>query len=174
MSVRLVILGLLKNGPLHGYEIKHIIETHMDDWTNIAFGSIYFALRKMSEEGFVESTGTEQVGNRPARIVYALTDSGRTEYRRLLLEALHSEERQYYGIDVALAFMDDLNAEEVKHAFQERVEGLTQAWEHLLHHREEQMARPTVPDSARFIFAHAFHHLEAELSWAREVLESLP
>jgi len=53
MSVRLVILGLLCDRPLYGYEIKQIIEEHMGDWTSIAFGSIYFALDKLAEEGFV-------------------------------------------------------------------------------------------------------------------------
>ena len=49
MSVRLVLLGLLHERPLYGYEIKQIIEEHMGDWTSIAFGSIYFALDKLAE-----------------------------------------------------------------------------------------------------------------------------
>jgi len=51
MSTRLVILGLLRERPLYGYEIKHVIEDHMGDWTSIAFGSIYFALGKLTEIG---------------------------------------------------------------------------------------------------------------------------
>ena len=62
MSTRLVILGLLRDRPLYGYEIKHIIEEHMGDWTSIAFGSIYFALNKLAEEDFIEKTGTTQEG----------------------------------------------------------------------------------------------------------------
>jgi DNA-binding PadR family transcriptional regulator len=49
MSTRLVILGLLRERSLHGYEIKHIIQDHMGDWTSIAFGSIYFALKNRRE-----------------------------------------------------------------------------------------------------------------------------
>jgi Fe2+ or Zn2+ uptake regulation protein len=58
MSVKLVILGLLRERPLYGYEIKQIIEEHMGDWTSIAFGSIYFALDKLAKEGFVEKVAT--------------------------------------------------------------------------------------------------------------------
>ena len=76
MSTRLVILGLLRERPLYGYEIKHIIEDHMGDWTNIAFGSIYFALKKLAEEGFVERAAVEREGNRPSRTVYQLTPAG--------------------------------------------------------------------------------------------------
>ena len=68
MSTRLVILASLRDQPLHGYEIKQIIEEHMGDWTNIAFGSIYFALGKLAEEGMIEKIATEKEGNRPSRI----------------------------------------------------------------------------------------------------------
>ncbi|PKO14362.1 MAG: hypothetical protein CVU39_15105 [Chloroflexi bacterium HGW-Chloroflexi-10] len=54
MIVRLVILGLLRDRPLYGYEIKQVIEEHMSDWTSIAFGPIYFALDKLVEKGFVK------------------------------------------------------------------------------------------------------------------------
>jgi DNA-binding PadR family transcriptional regulator len=86
MSTRLVILGLLRDQPLHGYEIKQIIEEHMGDWTSIAFGSIYFALGKLSEEGLIEMAVTEKKGNRPSRSVYQITESGRSEFLRLLKE----------------------------------------------------------------------------------------
>ena len=70
MTVRLVILGLLRQRPLYGYEIKQIIEEHMSDWTSIAFGSIYFALDRLADEKFVEKVNVEQDNKRPARSVY--------------------------------------------------------------------------------------------------------
>ena len=77
MSTRLVILGFLRGQPLYGYEIKQMIEHVMGDWTNIAFGSIYYALGKLAEDRFVEKVGTEQEGGRPSRTVYQITDAGR-------------------------------------------------------------------------------------------------
>ncbi len=69
----MVILGLLRDQPLHGYEIKHIIEEHIGDWTSIAFGSIYFASGKLSEEGLIEMVATEKAGNLPSRGIYQIT-----------------------------------------------------------------------------------------------------
>jgi len=108
MSTRLVILGLLKDQSLHGYEIKQIIEEHMGDWTSIAFGSIYFALGKMSEEGLIKKVATEKEGNRPSRSIYQITATGRKEFLRLLREVWSEFERQYFGIDIGLAFMSAL------------------------------------------------------------------
>ena len=34
----------------------------MGDWTSIAFGSIYFALRKLAEEGFIRDPSLPQSG----------------------------------------------------------------------------------------------------------------
>lgn len=173
MSTRLVILGLLRERPLYGYEIKQIIEEHMGDWTNIAFGSIYFALRKLSEEGFVEQVAVEQEGSRPSRTVYQITDAGRAEFLRLLRSVWREVERHYHTIDIALAFMEALPVEEVKTYLQERIGQLKGILEHIGEHRAEQMAQEDIPAAAAAVFDHGLAHFEAELSWTRDLLEKV-
>ena len=173
MTTRLVILGLLRERPLYGYELKHIIEEHMGDWTNIAFGSIYYALGKLAEEGFVEQIGVEQEGARPSRTVYQITETGRAEFLRLLREVWASFERQYFAIDVGLAFMSALPVQEVKQYLQQRVTMLEEVLQHIQEHQEEQMANPDVPAQARAVFTHSLLHMEAELTWTRDVLQQV-
>jgi DNA-binding PadR family transcriptional regulator len=120
MSTRLVILGLLRERPLYGYEIKHIIEDHMGDWTSIAFGSIYFALRKLAEESFIEKIATEKEGSRPSRSVYQITEAGQAEFLRLLREVWSEMERHYFAFDIGLFFMEALPTEEAKSYLQSR------------------------------------------------------
>ncbi len=170
MSTRLVILGLLRDRPLHGYEIKHIIEEHMGDWTNIAFGSIYFALKKLSEEGFVEKVGVEQEGGRPSRTIYQITGAGRAEFLRLLREVWGEVERHFYTIDIGLAFMQALPNEEVKSYLRGRISQLEATVQHLDEHRSEQMAQPQVPAAAAAVFDHGLAHFRAELAWTRDLL----
>ena len=79
----MVLLGLLHDRPLYGYEIKQLIEAHMGDWTSIAFGSIYFALDKLAEDGLAEKVAVEQSGSRPSRSVYQITQTGKAEFLRL-------------------------------------------------------------------------------------------
>jgi len=173
MSTRLVILGLLREQPLHGYEIKQIIEEHMGDWTSIAFGSIYFALGKLSEEGMIAMVATEKAGNRPSRSIYQVTEAGRAEFMRLLREVWSEPERQYFTIDVALAFMNALPAQEVKGYLQKRLAQLEEAQHYLAGHQQEQMSQPNVPASAVAIFEHARAHAGAELAWTKELLEKM-
>ena len=170
MSTRLVILGMLRQRPLYGYELKQIIEEHMGDWTNIAFGSVYFALGKLAEEGFVEQVAIEQEGRRPSRTVYQITEAGRTEFLRLLREVWRELERHYYTIDIGLAFMQALPVEEVKGYLQGRIAQLQSIVQHITEHRAEQMAQPEVPATAAAVFDHGLAHFQAELDWTRDLL----
>jgi DNA-binding PadR family transcriptional regulator len=173
VSTRLVILGLLKRQNLHGYELKHIIEKHMGDWTKIAFGSIYFALGKLQKEGFVEPVETVSEGNRPSRTVYRITDSGEEEFLRLLRAVWSDPEQQYYSIDIGVGFMQALPAEEIRSLLVERVAVLASTVEYIRRHKEEQMTQPNVPRSARAIFDHGLAHTEAELEWTRSLLRDV-
>ncbi len=154
MTVRLLILGLLRNGPLHGYEIKRIIETEMGDWADVAAGSIYFALDKLAADTLIEEQEVSQEGGRPVRTIYRITGSGRAEFERLLREVWSKIERLSFPLDIGVAFMDCL------------LSGLER-------HQLETEKNPEVPEQARLIFSHHRHHYQAELTWIREVLRSL-
>lgn len=173
MSTRLVILGLLRERPLYGYELKHIIEDHMGDWTNIAFGSIYFALGKLADEGFIEKIATEQEGKRPSRSIYQLTEPGREEFLRLLRGVLGEVERDYYAIDIGLFFKDALPSQEVESYLRGRVAQLEGTLAFLNSHQSEQMISEDVPTQAAIIFDHTRFHLQAELDWTQELLLKL-
>jgi len=173
MSTRLVMLGLLRERPLYGYEIKHIIEEHMGDWTNIAFGSIYFALKKLSEEGFVEKIAVEQEGSRPSRTIYQITEAGRAEFLRLLREVWSEVERHYYAIDIGLAFMEALPRDEVKGYLEDRIAQLEDVLQHLAEHKEEILAMEQIPRKAASVFEHSRVHFEAELAWTHTLLAEM-
>jgi DNA-binding PadR family transcriptional regulator len=173
MSTRLVLLGLLRERPLHGYEIKHIIESHMGDWTNIAFGSIYFALKKLTEENLVKEIDSEQQGNRPSRRVYAITDGGREEFLTLLEELWSVPSRDYFPLDIGLFFLNQLPPERRAALVGGRIGGLRTTLSHLEKHREKTLAHPEVPPVSEAIFSHTFYHLRAELAWLEEVEKNI-
>ena len=170
MSTKLVILGLLRDQPLHGYEIKRIIEDHMGDWTSIAFGSIYFALDKLTQEGFLENIGIEQDGARPSRKVYQITRLGREEFLRLLRETWEHSEHQYFSIDIGIFFMDALPLEEIRDYLRKHIAALEEAVRYINDHQAEQLNTPDVPRLAEIIFSHSVAHSQAELAWLKDTL----
>lgn len=170
MSTRLVILGFLRERPLYGYEIKSIIEDHMGDWTNIAFGSIYFALGKLADEGFIEKVATEQAGSRPSRSVYQITEAGREEFLRLLRRVWQNYERQFFSFDIGLFFMEVLPQDEIMGYLQNRITQLEMTLVHLNAHQSEEINHEEVPALAAAIFNHTRVHIQAELEWTCDVL----
>ncbi|MEK8108092.1 PadR family transcriptional regulator [Micromonospora sp. M12] len=69
--------------PVHGYDVRReLLSWGADKWANVQPGSIYHALRKLTEEGLLRAVATEQVGARPARTTYEVTSVGRTSSRR--------------------------------------------------------------------------------------------
>jgi DNA-binding PadR family transcriptional regulator len=82
----MMILGLVKwLQPVHGYDVRReLLSWHADQWANIQPGSIYHALRKLTEEGLLAEVATEQVGARPARTTYRMTPLGDREFEELL------------------------------------------------------------------------------------------
>ncbi|MBN2146983.1 MAG: PadR family transcriptional regulator [Anaerolineales bacterium] len=173
MTTRLVLLGLLRERPLYGYEIKQIIETHMEDWTSIAFGSIYFALDKLTSQGFLENIGVEQPGSRPSRNIYQITDAGRDEFLRLLRETWRNVERQYFSLDIAIFFLGALPISEVRAYLSQRAAALQGALQHIAEHQKQTAAEPEVPLQAAAIFRHSLMHTQAELAWTQEVLAQI-
>jgi DNA-binding PadR family transcriptional regulator len=171
MSTRFVILGLLKDKPLHGYEIKQLIEEHMGDWTNIAFGSIYFALDKLKTEGLVEKISEEKVGNRPSRSIYQITEKGKNEFLAILRGIWNKYDRQYFPIDIAIAFSKSLPVIEIKKYIDKRIENLNNNISYLKKHKTEQLQNPKVPKIIKAVFSHTEYHLKAELEWLKSTSE---
>jgi DNA-binding PadR family transcriptional regulator len=64
MSVRYAILGLLHYRNMHGYEIKHHIESHFGHMRTINYGQIYPNLKSMEAEGLLTLADTNAVGAR--------------------------------------------------------------------------------------------------------------
>lgn len=51
--IELAILGLLKEGPLHGYELRRRLREDLGIFGNLSFGSLYPALARLEEAGAV-------------------------------------------------------------------------------------------------------------------------
>lgn len=173
MSTRLVILGLLREHSLYGYEIKQIIEVRMGDWTSIAFGSIYFALGKLAGEGFIEKVAAEQEGSRPSRTIYQITKAGRAEFLGLLRVVWSEVERRHFAFDIGLFFTEALPVEEMKGYLRGRMAQLEATVQHVTIHRSEQLAHEDMPHSAAVIFDHSLAHFQAELDWMRDLLDKV-
>ena len=68
-------------GPVHGYGIARRIEETSKNRLTLNYGTLYPALLKLEQEGFIKSQWRQSENNRRAKY-YALTAAGRTQLAR--------------------------------------------------------------------------------------------
>lgn len=72
----ILILKLLTEKELYGYEIRKLIFERSDKKIVIKEGSLYGPLYRMGKKGFISSR-KELVGKKRFRMYYSITDTGR-------------------------------------------------------------------------------------------------
>ena len=97
-TLALMILRTLEVlGPLHGYGIARRIEETSRNRIALNYGTLYPALVKLEQEGFVSAEWRQSENNRRAKF-YALTAAGRKQLAR--------ETRDWYETaDLIAAFL---------------------------------------------------------------------
>ena len=81
-TLALMILKTLEMlGPLHGYGVARRIEQTSGDLLSVNYGTLYPALLKLEQEGFIASDWGISENNRKAKY-YRLTRAGRMQLER--------------------------------------------------------------------------------------------
>ncbi|HEY9450536.1 MAG TPA: PadR family transcriptional regulator [Gemmatimonadaceae bacterium] len=77
-AIELLILKTLSWHPMHGYAIARWIQQTTDDVLSLEEGSLYPALHRMEDKGWIEAEWGTSENNRRAKF-YALTGRGRKQ-----------------------------------------------------------------------------------------------
>jgi PadR family transcriptional regulator PadR len=81
-TLALMILKTLETmGPLHGYGVARRIEQTSGDLLSVNYGTLYPALLKLEQEGYITSAWGVSDNNRRAKF-YRLTRAGRKQVQR--------------------------------------------------------------------------------------------
>ena len=81
-TLALMILKTLQSmGPQHGYGIARRIEQISGDELEVNYGTLYPALLKLEQEGYVASEWATSENNRRAKF-YRLTEAGKKQVER--------------------------------------------------------------------------------------------
>jgi PadR family transcriptional regulator len=81
-TLALMVLKTLETlGPLHGYGIARRIEQTSGDLLSVNYGTLYPALLRLEQEGYIASEWGTSDNNRKAKY-YRLTRAGRTQLEK--------------------------------------------------------------------------------------------
>lgn len=92
-TLDLLVLKTLSVGAAHGHAIAHLIERRSDEVLQVEHGSLYPALHRLEDRGWIASFWGTSENNRRARY-YRLSSSGR--------RALTRKQREWSALAVAM------------------------------------------------------------------------
>jgi DNA-binding PadR family transcriptional regulator len=161
MEKKLLILGVLRNQEMHGYQLSE----HLDHKVGMAIAlkksNAYKLLNKMEEEGWV-THHEEREGSRPPRRVYAITPEGEAAFQRMLRESLAAYPSPEFPSVVVLNYLDALPADDVVALLGKRREKIEMRL-------SEIDAIPVKVRSMQLGIAYLHRFYSAELEWLDEV-----
>ncbi|GAB3456274.1 PadR family transcriptional regulator [Streptomonospora sediminis] len=157
MSFAHTVLGLLENGPAHGYDIKRAYDQRFGLDRPMHYGQVYAALARLLKKGLVEVAGTES-GSGPERKRYAITDAGVTDLDAWLAgpEAPEQYLQSTLYTKVVIALLSGRPAADVLEV---------QRGAHLEAMRELTRRKSSGDLAEHLVCDHALFHLEADLRW---------
>ncbi len=162
----LIILGILKEGPRHGYEIKKIVKQDLGVFSSLENKSIYYPLKIMEGEGLIKRSVANKKG-RLTRYVYSITPAGNKEFLELALKALLSEKRPFIDIDIPLYFLPHLDKKGVMARLRLRKRFLEKVKQWLL---DNIRTGEKLPVHQQLLLKHHLNLLNAEETFVEEII----
>jgi DNA-binding PadR family transcriptional regulator len=157
VSVPHTMLGLLRTGPRHGYDLKRAYDARFAHARPLRYGQIYATLARLQRDGFV-ILDAEEPGQGPDRKRYVITEDGATELERWLRETEAPEPYLHSTLfaKIVLALLLDRDPAATLDAQRAR---------HMARMRELTELKRTGDTVDQLLSDHALFHLEADLRW---------
>ena len=95
-TLDLLILRVVEAEPMHGWAIAQRIRLMSNDVLSVGQGSLYPALHKLEQQGWIRAEWGESENNRRAKF-YRLTRAGR--------KALERERTQWHRLSAAISLV---------------------------------------------------------------------
>jgi len=170
--LEMAVLGLLNEGPLHGYEIRKRLNARLGWGRALSYGSLYPCLKAMLRRGWITEHLPEQPttpSRRRAKIVYRITPAGEERFAELLAEGGPSTwEDDNFGVHFAFFARTDI-------AVRLRIlEGRRRRLEERLERVRAQLERTQerVDHYTLELQRHDLESVEREVSWISRLIAS--
>ncbi|MGP3533409.1 PadR family transcriptional regulator [Microbacterium sp. RD1] len=167
-----MVLGLLREGDMHPYEMLRLLRTRRDDrLVRVQQGTLYHTVSRLERAGLLAEVGVDRDGKRPERTTYTLTDAGFGAVATWVRHELAVTDRAT-EFSVALAEAHNLDAREVSELLDRRRELLAGELEGLRDTLAGASAR-NVPGQYLVEVDRAAALLATDLAWTEALLTRL-
>jgi len=165
MERELLLLGLLRQHDMYGYQINELIDAHLGSSIDLTKPTAYRLLHNMAEQGWI-SYHEEKVGKRPTRRIYSITEIGEVKFQEMLKSCLGQHGPVEITSTICMAFLDTLPLEEVLPLLERRRATIEELIDSMKSDQSHHGAFQLTID-------HQIRHLETDLDWLSEVITRL-
>jgi DNA-binding PadR family transcriptional regulator len=171
------VLGLLRESPMHGYELRKRLNTSLGVFRAFSYGTLYPCLKALVASGWlVEETGGAPEGvpaaaltGRRAKIVYRLTAAGKEHFEELLAHSgPDAWEDEHFG--VRFAFFGQTSRDVRMRVLEGRRSRLEERLERM--RTSLSRTRERLDDYTLELQRHGMESVEREVRWLNELIES--
>ena len=172
-TIELAVLGLLHEGPMHGYELRKRLNLMLGWGRVLSYGSLYPALKKMLrgsliEESMSTSTPGAPVSKRP-RITYQVTPAGTREFERLMSE-VGPTAWEDDNFDIRFAFFSSTDMEIRLRVLEGRRTRLQERLDRI--QRELSLTEAEADRYAGELQRHGVDRVEREVLWLSDLINA--
>lgn len=172
----LVVLSLLKESPMHGYQLATELERReVRDWAGISRPQVYYSLRKLARLGLVEEAPDPEEARGPERQRWRTTPAGSASLADALEAPAWATGRPPPPFLTWLALSHLARPQAVEAQFERRSRFLQ---DELVRERttlaDLGAARGPMAEAARRMVELTIRHMEVELGWLGQVSCAAP
>lgn len=145
MQARNIVLGLLMQGPMSGYDIKQQYESRLRHFFNASYGSVYPALKLLEREGLLEKKLVLQEG-KPNKNMFYITETGKQQFLHYMHTPIE-EDVVRSDISARLFFGSEISREQLIKQLTENVayrKRVISQLTHLYQTRKDRLPKTTI------------------------------
>ena len=161
----LIILGLLMDGPKHGYQIKKLIREIAAKYASIESTSIYYPLTRMQKEGLLSEKHIKTKKHHE-KFVYHITQKGRAAFKKMLYKNFLMLERPFINTDISLYFLKYTDKNMVNKRLRQRMNWLKRI-ENWLIKTKGDLEKDRRKKSLALIIRHNIELIKTEMKFIR-------
>jgi DNA-binding PadR family transcriptional regulator len=167
--LELAILGLLKQQPMHGYQLSRELGESLGGFWRVSYGSLYPTLRRLERDGLVAPVPGQPTGGR-RKTVYGISERGERAFLDLLQEAPGDTSTEDARFRVRLAFFRYLPPETRIRLLERRRVALTER----LATVDEAIdaGRDEADDYRLAVMEHGRSATEADIAWLDDLISN--
>ena len=170
-TIDLIVLGILKKESMSAYDIQKLVEyRNISKWVKISTPSIYKKVIQLEEKGYITSTQVKE-GKMPEKAVYTLTDSGKSQFEKLMIEISLKPIHIFLDFNAVIVNLDSLSRENQKVCLANIEDNIKTLKSYLEENENLKKNAPEIPETGMAVLEQQLILIQAIETWIASMKE---